>query len=319
MIRFASVSPLLAWYLTAAAPLAAQEAGPGVAATIQGRVLERGSDAPVEAAAVRVEGSALLSVTDSLGRYRLDDVPPGPQVLRVEHVGYATTRTTVRVLPGGALTVDLEVAVQALELEGLLVTADPMSRARGEEGTATVIETEAIRSQVAASLAGVLELSPGQPLTAPGLDGVQQIALRSVPTSGVGGSLSGADALASFGTVIILDGVPLSNNANLQTTGSRGEISPPTSAGAGIDLRRIPAATLERVEVIRGLPSARWGDLTQGAIVVDTRAGEVDPILSGRIDARTTEFSVLGGTNVGERSTGTLVFDVARTMISPQS
>ena len=84
------------------------------------------------------------------------------------------------------------------------------------------------------------------------LDRVQQISLRSVPiSSGAVPSDRSAENLAAFGTLIVLDGVPLSNNANLQSLGSRSDLSFSTSAGGGVDLRRIPAATIERGSLAR--------------------------------------------------------------------
>ncbi len=289
-------------------------------ATVVGRVRDARTGEPVVLASVDVEGLPLSTLTDSLGRYRLSGVPPGPQIIVVRGLGYAVARLPITVPPAGTVVRDVELAARALELEGLIVTANPSGRAQGELGTASVIDREAIANQAAASLAGVLELVPGVPLSPPGLDNVQQIPLRSVPTSSspsltLGGP-SAAD-VASFGTLIILDGVPLSNNANLQTTGPRGELRVPSSARGGIDLRRIPAATIERVEVIRGIPSARYGDLTQGAVIVETRAAAVEPVLGGRYDERTGELNLLGGASVGPAHALTAVLDVANTKLAP--
>ena len=274
---------------------------------------------PLAGTLVILEGTDLRSVADSAGRFLLLAVPSGPQVLRAERIGYAQVRIPLTLPVSGTLVRDVRMASSALQIEGILVSADPAGRARGELGTASVIEHDAIRHQTAASLAGLLELVPGIPMQPPGLDGVQQVSLRSVPVSSTSGESvgAGAGALASTGTLIVLDGVPLSNNANLQTLGPRGELPLSTSAGGGIDLRRIPAALIERIEVIRGIPSARYGDLTQGAIVVDTRAGAVDPDIAARKDRQTTAASVVGGTSIGEANTGLVMFDVTRTLLQP--
>jgi len=295
---------------------------PSVAA-LTGRITEAGSGAPVAGAVVGVEGTTLTSVADDSGHYRLAGIPPGPQVILVIRIGFAPLRHSL-VVPGtGTLTLDLALGKSALQLPGLVVTADPASRARGELGTASVIGQEAIRNQTAASLAGVLELVPGTLLQPPGLDGVQQFGLRAVPISpgaapGVG-SISGPSAslLASFGTQIVLDGVPVSNNVNLQSLGPRGELTFASASGGGIDLRRIPAATIERVEVIRGLPSSRFGDLTQGVVLVDTRAGAVNPETRVRLDARTVEASLLGGKRLAGRHSATATMNLARTRLAP--
>lgn len=291
-------------------------------ASILGIVIDAASKAPLALATVSLEGTALLTSTDANGSYRLTGIPGGPQVLRVIRIGYAPLRRSVVVPASGVLAVDVAMARSALNLPGIIVVADPLSRAKGELGTASVIEGEAIRNQTAASLQGLLELIPGVILQAPGLDGVQQFGLRSVPISAGGGTgpagfQPSAGDLASFGTQIVLDGVPISNNANLQSLGVRGELAFATSAGGGIDLRRLPAATIERVEVIRGIPSSRFGDLTQGAVLVDTRAGAIAPEVLVRLDARTAEASLVGGTTFGKSHTGSATFDIARTRTAP--
>ncbi len=284
-----------------------------IGAAVIGRVIEAASGRSLNAVTLTVEGTALFALSDSAGRYRFGNVPAGPQVLEARRIGYAPARVSLTVPSGGTVDQPIAMATAALRMNEVRVTADANGRARGELGSASVVTREAIANQVASSVAGVLELVPGVPLAPPGLDGVQQFALRSVPTT-----TGAAGQLASFGTLIILDGVPLSNNANLQGTGPRGEIVPATSAGGGIDLRRIPAAALERVEVIRGVPSARYGDLTQGAIVIETRAGVVAPEFLGRFDPRTAEASMAGGrafARGGHRAS--LTSNIARTQIAP--
>jgi Carboxypeptidase regulatory-like domain/TonB-dependent Receptor Plug Domain/TonB dependent receptor-like, beta-barrel len=293
------------------APLAAQQP----AAVIQGHVRDE-HGAPITQATIRVEGTTLSAATDQTGAYRLDAVPAGPQIVRVQRLGYVPNRLPVTVPVRGELALDITMATAALELEGITVTADAPSRAPGEVATATVIGAEAIRHQTATSVAGVLELVPGMQLSAPSLSDVQEISLRAVSTSGLAGGTSATD-LAAFGTLIVLDGVPLSNNANLQSLGPRGELSFTTAANGGVDLRQIPAATLDRVEVIRGLPPVRYGDLTQGAIIVDTRVGAFAPELRVQYDALTTEATALGGWNLGRTHGVTANLDYARTRSEP--
>jgi hypothetical protein len=292
---------------------------------LSGHVVDAVTRRGLSRATVSIEGTALSTITDSTGIFKLATVPRGPHVLRATRLGYAPNRLPIVVAIAQVAGVEILLAQSALELRTVNVTADAVSRARGELGTASVIETEAIRNQMAASLAGILELIPGVVLQAPGLDGPQQISLRSVPVSGGGFSSTqsattanpSAEQLAAFGTQIVLDGVPLSNNANLQTLGVRGELSLSSVSGGGVDLRRVPAATLDRVEVIRGVPSARYGDVTQGLIIVDTRAGAFEPQLTARFDARTAELAFAGGRTFARAQTASVTSDLARTIVAP--
>lgn len=292
-------------------------------ATVTGRVVDQETGVPIANALVSIEGTDLVVRSGADGRYRLERVPAGPQVIRVRLIGYASSRVTVSVPADGVVERDLAIAAQALRLEGVVVTADPLGRAGGEVATATVIDREAIRHVTATSLSGVLEHVPGVPIQQPGLDDLEQFALRSVPTTGAGTKYTAlpggtpASDLASFGTLIVLDGVPESNNANLHSLGPRGELSLISSAGGGIDLRRIPASTLERIEVVRGIPSVRWGDLTQGAVIVETRAGEIAPELQAQYDARTGAVAGVGGRRFGAAQTGTFTIDFTGTRTAP--
>ncbi len=46
-----------------------------------------------------------------------------------------------------------------------------------------------------------------------------------------------------------------------------------TTTATGIDMRTISTNYIEKVEVIRGIPSAAYGDLTSGVIKIERRIG----------------------------------------------
>ena len=79
-----------------------------------------------------------------------------------------------------------------------------------------------------------------------------------------------------MGTAIIVDGTPVNNDANMQTlnTAGGGTAQGYSTAGQGVDLRQIATDNIESVEVIRGIPSVEYGELTTGAVLVRTKAGK---------------------------------------------
>jgi outer membrane receptor for ferrienterochelin and colicins len=131
--------------------------------TLLGRITVVGTGQPVDGAEVSIEGTVLVTRTDSLGRWVLRDVPLGSQVVLVRRIGFAPARTPVVVPTSGTLTVDVVLAANPLGLEQIIVTAEGTRRARDELGTASVIERDAIANQISSSLQGVLELLPGVP------------------------------------------------------------------------------------------------------------------------------------------------------------
>ena len=60
---------------------------------------------------------------------------------------------------------------------------------------------------------------------------------------------------ASFGTAIEVDGVRLNNNAMMGET-------------AGVSTRGVSASNIESVEVVPGIASVEYGDLTNGVVKV---------------------------------------------------
>ncbi|MDR6737897.1 TonB-dependent receptor plug domain-containing protein [Sphingobacterium sp. 2149] len=141
-----------------------------------------------------------------------------------------------------------------------------------------VFNEEAIERVQAFSLMDVLNTLPGKQMTAPNINAPQTLNLRN--------TLDGSNTLNnSLGIPIIIDGVRLSNDANMQSrpVGQRGMegsvLSAVTSGNAadvpfrGVDLREIPVESIEKIEVIQGVASAEYGELTDGAILIERKAG----------------------------------------------
>jgi len=85
-----------------------------------------------------------------------------------------------------------------------------------------------------------------------------------------------------------VDGVPMSNNANMQSfygTSNTSDVSNTKNpVNGGIDLRQISTDHVDEVEVIRGIPSVKYGDLTSGAIIVKSKKGETPLTLRVKSD-----------------------------------
>ena len=79
----------------------------------------------------------------------------------------------------------------------------------------------------------------------------------------------------------MVDGAPLSNDASLQLMSSSNngnrmnslKASDQNSAGRGADLRSISTDNIDNIEVVRGIPSAEYGNLTSGAVIINSKKG----------------------------------------------
>jgi len=81
-----------------------------------------------------------------------------------------------------------------------------------------------------------------------------------------------------------------------------------STAGGGVDSRQVSTDNIESVEVIRGIPSVVYGDLTSGAVVVKTKAGVTPWEIRLKADPQLKQISFGKGFQLGEKA-GVLNFD----------
>jgi outer membrane receptor protein involved in Fe transport len=212
----------------------------------RGRVIDASGD-PLELAAIHLADTHHGTTTGFDGTFSVR-VRAGTYVVRISLLGYATASDTIRIAAGATLERTYTLEATYLEIGSIVVYAPDDLKSRSLQ-TSTIITSGEIQHQAASSLGNLLQLIPGNSTQNPTLTSPEQATIR------------GGDAL---GSQVIVNGIPLSNNANLQVgIGAN-------TANRGLDLRAIPAENIERIEVIRGIPSVQYGDLTDGIIKVET-------------------------------------------------
>ena len=216
--------------------------------TLQLTVVSDTDKQPVAGAACMLTDYGIFAITDADGRARLEKVPVGDAALSIQMLGFEDFTEMFRFRSDSTFTVRIQEST--LALEEVVVTAKPSAAG---SSTSSNIGRMAIDHLQATSLKDVMQLIPGQLMSSSDMTSEAKITIRSA---------SDNSANNAFGTSIMVDGVPVSDNTSLGT-----------NAGTGVDLRQISADNIESVEVIRGIPSAEYGDLTSGAVVVNTKAG----------------------------------------------
>ena len=234
-------------------------------------------------ATVQIAETGQWAITDANGYFRFSDLNDGNYTLLARMLGYSPVQISVSTSsPPDTVFYLFPLSV---ELETVTVTAREAAL-----GSVSQIENYAIRHTQPVSLADVLQLVPGQLAQNPELGNVAQFTIRQAPTN------AAAQRMNALGTALIMDGAPISNNANLQANtnilnAAPGSLPPFSSvAGRGLDLRSIPADLIESVEVIRGIPSVRHGDLSAGAVLVNTRLGAYQPKVLVRVNPTVRQF-----------------------------
>ncbi|MCD0489827.1 TonB-dependent receptor [Pedobacter sp. MC2016-14] len=257
---------------------------------INGYITDAKSGKPLEGVSVGLTQLGLSSMTDANGFYVFKDLLPGTTTVRVQFLTAKTQEKELVLEANKEYSLNFELEENVLSLKEVVVVA---TESKAGNATSSLISKTAIEHLQATSLNDVLQLLPGALAGNPDFSNVNRAAIRQLNANNMG----------SLGTAVLVNGIPLSNNANLQvmnpaSAGANASFS--TSTGSGTDLRQISADNIESVEVIRGVPSVEYGDLTNGAILVKTKAG-VSPLqLKARINPVLTQLWAGQGFDLGK-------------------
>lgn len=286
-LRVALLLLLLCGSLRAAAQNRAKATFRGTICSTESGAGGKSQKTPLAYAVVSLPEIGLATATDVNGMFEIQSIDPGSYLVEISSLGYETLSRSI-VLPAER---DFEFLLQASSfyLENVVVSAE--SKKTGAS-TASKISKSAMDHIQATSLADVMSLLPGaQTRTA------SEIKLENASSFGVRNG-------SSFGTAVIMDGAPVSNNANMQTMsvaiGSEAATSIATP-NTGIDMRTITTSNIESVEVIRGIASARYGDISSGAVIVNSKAGRSPLSVQMDLNPNVYMASVSHGVGLGSR------------------
>ena len=260
-------------------------------------VKDKNTNDEIIMATLQLQPLGVMTVSDANGNARFEHVPAGEYTLLVSYVGYEPWKTQVKISRDMTLRCDL--TSTSLALREVTVTAKV--RESGAS-TSSVIGRQAIDHLQATSLADVMQLLPGQLMDRPDLTQQQGLQLRTLQNN----------STMAFGTSIVVDGVPMSNNGDVTQGAFSG------SAFAGTDLRQVSADNINEVEVIRGIPSAEYGDLTSGLVVVHSKVGVTPWQVKAKINPGLQNYSVGKGVRMGKGGIVNVNLDYAKAWGDPR-
>ena len=235
---------------------------------------------PLAGVACIMRELGIYGVTDVNGVAVLRQVPLGETELDLQILGYENYRKMIVVKENFSLEVKMVETSLALDEVNVVATKNAAGQA-----TSSKIGRQAIDHMQATSLADLMQLLPGNLLKENSLmTSPEQFYLRTLSS----------DVNNAFGVSIMVDGIPMSNNTNLNSN----EFN---VVGGGYDLRKIGTDNIESVEVIRGVPSVEYGDLSAGAVIVKTSVGESPYHVRVKVNPSIIQSSLNKGWNLGEK------------------
>ncbi|MGQ0646084.1 MAG: SusC/RagA family TonB-linked outer membrane protein [Gemmatimonadaceae bacterium] len=219
------------------------------AGTVEGKVVEGGSNRPLAGVQVFVAGTPLGTVSANDGSYRITTVPARQVEIRARLLGYAPAARPLVVTAGQVASANFELQLSALQLEQVVVT-----------GSGQATEVKRLGNTVA-----VVQVPPDMPIAdVSALLTAREPGISAVTSAGLTGQgaririRGNASITQSNEPVVFVDGVRI-NSGGGQTS----------------RLDDIDPATIERVEVLKGAAAATlYGtEASNGVIQIFTKKG----------------------------------------------
>lgn len=233
--------------------------------TIKAVILDKTGE-PLSGATMQLVQSGLWGISGKDGEVEIRNVPRLPVAYKVSMLGYKDVEGEICL--DGKDNVRILMEEESLSMREVVVVAQA---GQGGESTTSIIGRQALDHLQATSLKDILQLLPGGvSMKNPSLTSPGQFKVRTLPS----------DDNATFGAAIIINGMPVSTNANMNTGLGLSSIS---SGNSGADLRSIVTDDIESVEIIRGVASAEYGDVSSGVMIVNKRIGVSDLNMKARI------------------------------------
>ncbi|MTG97017.1 MULTISPECIES: TonB-dependent receptor plug domain-containing protein [Myroides] len=208
--------------------------------------------------AVDSKNQSYIQLTNDKGEV-IFSLTPDNYTIHVNHIGFQHEEFSVSLL--GDLSREIVLTPNANILEEMIITA---TESKGLTST-SVINRQAMEHLQPSSFTDLMELLPGGQAKDPILTSVNPVLLRENGSSGYNTS--------SLGVQFMMDGNVLNSNADLQVSSNTTSGPLGKTSHIGIDMRSIATNDIESVEVIRGIPTAAYGDLTSGLIKINRKVG----------------------------------------------
>lgn len=257
--------------------LSAQSHSSSKNATLSGKIIEKKTKKEVPFAAIYIHESAQGGVSDLNGSFSIPNISKGSYNLKITCLNYAPKNIEIHL--DSDTTILIQLNEQSLQLPELQV----MATFTPSKGSNALIGQAALEYIQPISLTDIFVLLPGNIMENNSMHRFNLISSRQV----------GADKSTSLGMGILTDGIPMTNDAmRTQLYGISGSetnsfdytINRRTELNAGMDMRSISTDYIESIEIVRGISSAKEGNLSSGAIHITSKKGETPLSIRAKAD-----------------------------------
>lgn len=243
-----------------------------------------GASVTIDQTSLTTDKNGNTGISISNGKYHVKVLHPNFQEKELNITLNSSQNITIRLQPINKLE---EVVVFSKESKGLT--------------TKSVIDKQAMQHLQPSSFTDLMELLPGGLAKTPVLSSTNRATLRENT-----GTYSGNDYnTSSLGIQFMIDDNIINSNADMQVSLDKSQfLEAPKSretTTSGVDMRTISTNDIEKVEVIRGIPSAAYGDLTSGLIKIERKINASPLQARFKADGFSKQYYVSKGFKINDK------------------
>ena len=208
-----------------------------------------------------ISNEKILGISDQEGRTSIV-LAKGSYTLLINHFMYQPQEISINLSKNTVFNIELKSDYN--QLQKVVITA------KEDKGltSKSIITKEAMQHLQPSSFTDLMELLPGGLARDPSLTSNNSASLRE--------SRRPSDYnTTSLGIQFMIDDNVINSGANLQTSLDADHLLKAAenryTTSTGVDMRTLSTNDIEKVEIIRGIPSAGYGDLTSGLIKIDRK------------------------------------------------
>lgn len=270
--------------------------------SLKGVLWEKNTNSPIPYANIYIKELRGGTSADLQGYFHIR-LSIGEYNFQVTSIGYETLDTLINVEK------DMEISLYLRQKQETLDQVVVIAKESKALATTSTIKQDALRHLQPNSFSDILELIPGGISMNKGMTSMNLISLRQ-PIASASLSNSSNEHNTSLGTAFIIDGLPISNDAQLQNVSgapryantSEDFIFYRNTTGKGIDMRMLSTDDIERVDIVRGIPSVRYGDLTSGMVNIKRSHKKTPLKIRAKANPSVKLFAIGKGVQVGNHT-----------------
>ena len=244
--------------------------------SVRGKIISSQTKQPLEFATLTIAQTGAWSLSDKNGNFELKDIKSGTYKIEARILGYVSQIKEITI-NYNVKDLIFELNENSLQLKEVVVT----SKLDKNAVSSYKVDRIALDHSNILNVSDITALLPGGKfrgdLNLASSD--KRFSLRSNTSE---------NGNPTFGTAVEVDGIRLNNNAAFN------EI-------AGTDTRNISLVNIESVEIISGVPSAEYGDLSNGVIKINTKRGKTPLFIEAALRPHTKQFAISKGVQFGHK------------------